>query len=318
MTHRRRHAFTLIELLVVIAIIAVLIGLLIPAVQKVREAANRSACGNNLKQVGLAVHNYLDGFGKLPTSGEGNNHAVSPPVTAFGLHSTFTMLLPYVEQDNAFAGMDLRFAYNATPQNQAAARTKVKIYLCPSHPYREPDPEGYGQSDYMPISYTDISPVTGLRDPSTRVDGALTIRPAPLASVADGTSHTICIIEDVGKNPSSAWPYTMSAYSDPVTGRLRENYRWAEPDVANGVSGPPNATGTVISNNARPFGGPTGCPWTTQNCGPNDEPFSFHSAGCLAVFVDGHVQNVKSDTDPRVVRALCDTRGGATPGPDDY
>src|SRR5215813_10142130 len=126
---RRRPAFTLIELLVVIAIIAVLIALLLPAVQAAREAARRIQCTNNLKQIGLAVHNYHDSVGILPlgcavTFDRANN----PYFQGWGITAR---ILPYMEDQNKFNASNFSLA-NETPQNDTVMRISIATYMCPS------------------------------------------------------------------------------------------------------------------------------------------------------------------------------------------
>src|SRR5437016_3355714 len=131
-TGRGLRAFTLVELLVVIAIIGVLVALLLPAVQMARESARRMSCQNNLHQMGLALHNHENTYGRFPSGGEGTDFSQNPPGTTFDMHSTFTRLLPYLEQGSAFGQFDLNYAYNdnRAPQNQMAAKMRVKAYEC--------------------------------------------------------------------------------------------------------------------------------------------------------------------------------------------
>ena len=337
MVNARRRGFTLIELLVVIAIIAVLIALLLPAVQQAREAARRSTCKNNLKQMGLGLHNYEETYTRFPSGGEGTdwtgkssflqNGASVVNQTQFDPHSTYTAILPYIDQAPVYNLMSLSYGYNdsAYANNQVAARTKIVSFLCPSNGVYKEDKDGFGTADYFSTAYTDILP-TGKTCPTTmggtvrctasttdrafRKDGMLALGGTPVGRVIDGLSNTIAIVESAGKDGQL---YTNSYVNPPVVGTivggcgsggtLRCPNRWAEPDNGSGVSGPPTGTG-VINQNKTPLNGPSTCPWSLNNCGPNDEPFSFHTGGTHALLGDGSVRFISENIDTDTVRKL--------------
>ncbi|MEN1681933.1 MAG: DUF1559 domain-containing protein [Planctomycetota bacterium] len=308
----QRQGFTLVELLVVIAIIGILIALLLPAVQSAREAARRSQCLNNLRQIGLAIHNYESSFKRFPAGGQGTDYPANFPATRastnFDTHSVFGYVLNYLEQGNIADRMDLTLNYRDSPENLEAARNVVTVYLCPSNQIRDApaDSEGFGAVDYGATYYTDLSPETGERDSTHRADGALTTGGVRVAKISDGLSRTIAVAEDVGRQEAinGVAMTTVYRYSD---GEPRRFWRWAEPDNAFGVSMP-------INNNSQPFGGPEDCRWTSNNCGPNDEMFGFHPGGIQAVYADGHADFLQEELDPRVLRAVVTRSEGETFG----
>lgn len=300
---RSKRAFTLIELLVVIAIIAVLVALLLPAVQQAREAARRTQCKNNLKQIGLAMHNYESTHSRFPSSGQGLGSG--PLGQNFDRQSFFTHILPQIEKSTVSNQFDFGSYYNQTVSNQAITKIAIPDYLCPSAALRSGnvDTLGFGAIDYGPTIHTNISPVTGLPDSATMVHGGLRWECSKISQITDGLSNTMAIGEDVGRNDKM-----KSLYDDPVTvGSKRAHWRWAEPDNAFGVSFTPNF-------HKSPWGGPPTCLWVDMNCGANDELFSFHTGGCHALFCDGHVQFISDSIDFRVLRGIVSASEGETLG----
>jgi prepilin-type N-terminal cleavage/methylation domain-containing protein/prepilin-type processing-associated H-X9-DG protein len=187
----RRRGFTLIELLVVIAIIAVLIGLLLPAVQKVREAAARTKCQNNLKQIGLALHNFENSYNRFPPNG------VYPVgATSSDSYSALARLLPYVEQSSIYQFVDLNAAANV--QNNVTSQ-RIPIYLCPSevNDFAKPGTTPMAITRY-PLNYAANVGGWMVWDPATGEsgDGAIVLTSdrnggTKVGDFPDGLSNTI-------------------------------------------------------------------------------------------------------------------------------
>jgi prepilin-type N-terminal cleavage/methylation domain-containing protein len=222
---RQQRGFTLIELLVVIAIIAILIGLLLPAVQKVREAAARMQCSNNLKQLGLAIHNYASANqDKVPPAmASFNGQASNYPGGPFNIQ-----LMPYIEQGNitsAWTSAGIYYAWgNGGGVNGQTTSTAVKTFRCPSDPTpssggaRSNDPSGWPVTSYF-RNYL-------MFDSSTSYNGSygFTLSKHTIGNIPDGTSNTVGIVEryaDLLPNNVSG-----SQYSGLYTHHGQDRYHW--------------------------------------------------------------------------------------------
>jgi prepilin-type N-terminal cleavage/methylation domain-containing protein/prepilin-type processing-associated H-X9-DG protein len=276
---RLRCAFTLIELLVVIAIIAVLVGLLLPAVQKVREAAARTQCANNLKQIGLACHNYHDAQKSFPSGYIATASYVDGATDTSPGWGWAALLLPYVEQDNLYHQLNLSLPVQDSP----AIQTTLKVYLCPSD---SPPAAAFQISDASlapvvlaaPSSYaatvgpddSDVADPTGrgifYRNSRTRV-----------TDITDGTSQTVLVGDRAWSDSKGIWAGVPSG----AVLRPGPLNPWQTVTA-------PAPTLVLVHNN-----------WVnikTDADGGLDDFSSYHTGGVNLAFADGSVHFIRSIT----------------------
>jgi prepilin-type N-terminal cleavage/methylation domain-containing protein/prepilin-type processing-associated H-X9-DG protein len=339
----KRKGFTLIELLVVIAIIAILIGLLLPAVQKVREAAARIKCANNLKQLGLALHNYAGvNANKFPPSSVQLPNGAVTVSTAdikdfqkvgtagtigqdYAKHCFLAIILPYIEQGNVLQANGIQYNFRLDwfdPNNRPAASTRIPTFECPSVPYghlMDPilEPATYGSgwipatTDYMAVNRANNRPaVWNAIFGDTSYPGDDGIRgclgsnvQTPILAVLDGLSNTIMLAE-AGARPQN-WKFGK---------RLADvtfmNGAWAYSGNDIAVDGS-NASGTTLTN---PADIPSAC---RINCANQGEIYAFHTGGSNVCMGDGSVRFLRDSISLQTLMTLC-ARGDGKVIPGDY
>jgi prepilin-type N-terminal cleavage/methylation domain-containing protein len=279
---RPRQGFTLIELLVVIAIIAILIGLLLPAVQKVREAAARMSCGNNLKQIGLALHGFHDTHGALPPSRIENDYA-----------TWAVLILPHIEQDNIYRLWNLNQPYVNQPVT--ATQHNLKVYICSarrntSSPFSNDTPRG-GVSDYACSAGTGTGNGVNANGAFTlgalgRVTSGITIPGIP-----DGSSNTVFVGEKHIRPTSN---FGTNEDRSIFTSTNANNYRRFGGLGSDDLLRPIRPRQDVTTNANQSFGGP-------------------HN-GAMFVFGDGSVKLVSLNVDITTLTYLVQRNDGQVPG----
>ena len=314
-----RRGFTLVELLVVIAIIGILIGMLLPAVQAVREAARRTTCLNNLKQISLAALNFESGNMRLPSAGKGTTSANPPVVGLYDANSNLvgtdtvqaqsmhTQILAFIEQgtvQDLFA--DQSAAYTDTA-NVAGAESRIDAFICPTvggvrGGTERDQPGGFGYTDYAPIILVDET----ITESGNFLQGTFNGQGGRrIGSVSDGTSNTIGIAESTGRHESYAIPGANSANNmmclAEAAGGEGAMWRWADPENAFIAS---DRINTLASS--RNFVND----WGGTNAGPNGETFSFHTGGANVAYVDGSTHFVPDSIATEVYAATCSRSGG--------
>jgi prepilin-type N-terminal cleavage/methylation domain-containing protein len=311
----RRPGFTLIELLVVIAIIAILIGLLLPAVQKVREAASRMKCQNNLKQMALGCHNHHDALGIFPSAGRQDSYGGRDPANPFApapmqRWNWRYQILAYIEQDNV---------HNLTSDNQVRL-APIPLYNCPSR--RPPtvvggvilvDYAANAGSNWCPAN--EVTTWTGVIVPSQVFNGGWqNVGPVKITDITDGTTNTLLLGEkfvaidqystanEWGDNAwwghGNSWITTRCANQQPRQDAISSR-------ATQGTTAP-NARAPGINGRCGPWGiGPP-----ANGGGYYDYWGSAHPAGFNAALCDGSVRLIRYDVSLGVLRALCDRADG--------
>lgn len=283
--NKARKAFTLIELLVVIAIIGVLVGLLLPAVQSVREAARRSSCANNLKQQGLAFHNYMSANRAFPSSRPNNEDM-----------SWCTSLLEYFEEGNLASSYDTSVKWD-TVQNVTAGQTNISLFRCPSADATRLAADNtapanvvgkvMGASDYLVFHRVrrGFYLANGLTDPGSDLTGGLDKNgPTKEQEFVDGFSKTILVVESA--NRPNHWRKVGGVLKSTGTLLPRpEGYGWSDPDGGAGSMDGTSSTDGTINN--KTTGSPNGT--CIMSCNNDSEPLSLHVGGIQTLYADGSV-----------------------------